>query len=393
MLRSLRSILVATAFVVVALSTASAFAAPSGWESVNVTLHAEEKGSVLLVAGTLPVKTALPATAELSVPAGSEIQWVGEILGGPPADDPALKYKMSTADGVDVYRFTMTKSRTAQAEIPTTAGQLFDGTAYTSSVAWSSAQDVPEVRLSLRVPDGAKAVVPVAGAVMQPGDSGYSFYTKTVKNVKAGDKLDLQMVYTVSAAGAAVDGQRTPKEASSSSGATVLALFIAVIAFAVGAIVLTRRNKASSSAPDAVDARKPSKTSKPADADADTAAPAPRSAGASKRNLITAIIIGVFVLGTVIVGVQGTKPKMAGGVVTEVFAQGESCATATIALKVPDGEDPAATAKTLFTVLRPLSNTATYNADSSSIAVGYCESKSSESALKAALAPTGLVAQ
>lgn len=39
--------------------------------------------------------------------------WIGEILGGPPAEDPQLPYVKTTVGDMDIYKFTLTKSRTA----------------------------------------------------------------------------------------------------------------------------------------------------------------------------------------------------------------------------------------------------------------------------------------
>ncbi len=104
----------------------------------------------------LPEKAALPAEGELSVPAGAKLQWIGEVLGGPANADPELKYTKVTKDGVDVYRFTLTKARTAQVEVLSPAAP-FDGTNYTPAIKWTSAQAVPAVRLNIRVPESAKS--------------------------------------------------------------------------------------------------------------------------------------------------------------------------------------------------------------------------------------------
>ena len=126
-----------------------------------------------------------------------------------------LKFTKTTVKGNDLYRFTLTKSRTAQIEVPLTESMAFDGTTYTSFVAWTAAQDVPEVRLNLRVPRAAVIATPQAGAALLPGDANYAFYTKTVKNVKAGDQLDLAVAYSLptvaaaAAAGAAPSGGRS----------------------------------------------------------------------------------------------------------------------------------------------------------------------------------------
>ena len=134
MRHSLRFIFAAAVFALAVSPVTTGFAAPTTWERVDVTQHSEQGGGVLLVSGELPATASLPADAQLSVPAGSGLQWIGEILGGASADDPELKFTKTTVKGNDLYRFTLTKSRTAQIEVPLTESMAFDGTTYTSFV-------------------------------------------------------------------------------------------------------------------------------------------------------------------------------------------------------------------------------------------------------------------
>ena len=95
----------------------------------------------------------------------------------------------------------------------------------------------------------------------------------------------------------------------------------------------------------------------------------------------------------VIVGVETNKPRVTGDTISRTFAGGEACATASIALGVPPGADAVTTAQSLFDALKavPSITTVTYSLKASTVEVGYCESSSSEAALREALAPTGLV--
>lgn len=229
--------------------TTSAMAAPAEWQRVDVTLHAEQSGGMLLVSGELPDKASLPAEAELSIPAGSEVNWIGQILGGDPSADPELQYKMSTEDGVDVYRFTLTESRIAQLEVPITTEIGFDGTNYNAALAWTSSQDVPEVNMSVKIPAGSQIVRQAADASVAPAEDGYSYYAKTVSNVEAGQQLDLSFAYSAAApAGAA----SVPNAPSATVGPLVIA-FLIVAAIAVVFVVVSRRKTVteSSDAPSA----------------------------------------------------------------------------------------------------------------------------------------------
>lgn len=416
MFRSLRLIVLAAAFALAASIATTAFAAPVAWQRVDVTVHSEQAGGVLLISGELPESASLPAEAELAVPTGSQIQWLGEVLGGEPSADPELKYAKTTSGGLDIYRFTMTKSRNAQIEVPTSAGNMFDGSVYSSSMTWTPSQAVPEVRMMVRIPQGSQLVTSAPGASLQPGDSGFSYYTKTLTNVKAGDRLDLAVAYSVPAAPAALT--RTSTSDSGSAATIILVLGAVVVAAFIALGVrgkLTKRGldetpdsadpEAEAEGPETVDSSgaetsEPSEVSgarvaTPADSDgAEAFAAKPALSGSTKRNLVTASIIGVLLIAAVVMGTQATRPKMTGDTISETFAAGEPCLTSTIALKVPEGADPGKTAETLFSSLRAMGvlNVATYNVKTASIDVGFCESKTTEGAVRQALAPTGMVA-
>jgi hypothetical protein len=393
MRHQLRSILIATAFALAMASASTVVAAPVTWNQVDVTLHAEQGGGVLLVSGELPAKAALPAEAELSVPTGAKLQWIGEILGGPASEDPELTYTKVTKDGVDVYRFTLTKARTAQAEVLSSAAG-YDGTTFTPAIKWTSAQDVPTVRLNVRVPEGAQLAETPPGVTPQPAGDGFTFYSKTAQNVKAGDELSLAFAYTAPAGATAA--RPAAGSAAGSSDGPVLAVILAGIAVVAIAVVLVSRRKPAplTSAEEGVNAVEAAEDEDDSN-DSQTHAPAGRSAGAGRRRLVTGLIIGGLVVGAIVVGSQSGKPKMIGDTVTETFAQGDPCVTANIAVALPAGTDPAQAAETLFGALRPVSGlkSATLNVKTSSMQVGFCESQTSETAVRGALAPTGLIAQ
>ena len=238
MRRARRLLLPFVMLVSVLLWAGSAIAEPTSWERVDVTLHSEQSGGVMLVSGQLPESTKLPAEAELSVPAGSSLQWVGQILGGDPTADPELTYAKSTVDGSDVYRFTLTKARIAQIEIVTSDAAGFDGTKYTPAVKWTATQAVPEVRLSARIPQSAQIVQAAPGAALQPGSTGYGFYTKSVKNVKPGDQLDMTFSYQVAAT--PTSGASTT---SSGSTAQIIVILVAIAAGAFFVMAVRRKMK------------------------------------------------------------------------------------------------------------------------------------------------------
>ena len=108
MLRSLRlSLLPVLAVLALCPGVPSAFAAESPWKSVDVILHDDPSGPILLVAGELADKVTLPAEVVLAAPTGLKLEWAGEVLGGPVEQDPSVTPQMSPSGGVDAYSFSM----------------------------------------------------------------------------------------------------------------------------------------------------------------------------------------------------------------------------------------------------------------------------------------------
>lgn len=208
----------------------TANAAPVAFREIDITSHPEQGATMLLVRGELPEETSLPATAELSVPEGAELSWVGEILGGDPSADPAVEYDKRTVDGMDVYGFTLKQARVAQIEVKVPDVAHWDGTDYAAAMVWRPTQDTAAVRMSVRIPQAAQVTQEATGAALEPGPEGFSYYSLTEKDVKAGQALELAFHYSAPAPTEAA----VPAPASSSNGfalAIVLALALGGMAF------------------------------------------------------------------------------------------------------------------------------------------------------------------
>jgi len=389
---SLRHFLVTVMFALVALSATSAVAAPVSWESVDVTMLSEQTEGVLLLTAHLPETATLPAQAELSVPKGSQIQWIGEIMGGSPEGDLELKNTMTTTGELDTYSFTLTASRIAQIEILASDMLSFDGTNYASSIRWVPGQDVPQVRMAIRVPQTANITAEDPDAGLQPGDGSFAYYSKTIDGVKAGDELALAVAYTVPAAAAA------PATASSGTGLLAFAIpVVVVLGFVlIVASAMKRKKSATVIDDDSAEETDDGDVEAPADSDADDESVADDAArsGVAKRNMVTAVIVAVIVIVAIVAGIQTAKPQQIGDTISQTFNPGEACATANIQLTVPADSDPQATADSLFAALGTIEglNTVTYNQKTSSLSVGYCESETTEILVREALATTGLLA-
>ncbi len=400
MSRASRFILLLVIALAVSSHAVTAFAGPAGWESVDVTLHSEQQQSLLLVSGKLPAGAKLPAEAELAVPAGMQLQWIGETLGGDPSKDPELKYTKSSANGVDVYRFTLTKARSAQVEGVTSAGTTFDGTNYLTALKWTAWQAVPEVRISQRIPQGAQIVQAAPGATVQPGEAGYSFYTKTVKSPKAGDVLDLSFSYSVPAAGST--------STSGGSGSTtstlpvVIIMLIAVGGFGLMAVSLNRKMRAKA----ALDEPEPRKSQeqaaqstpaatrttdkkKPDREPVVEAAPPKRM----KLGIPTLVIVGIILTGFAIAGAKGSSPAVMDGKITRNFGAPSACQSASIPFTANQGVDIAKEAEQLLKGFEGMDGVGEVAIDiaQSKIDVAWCESSQTEDSMRQVLSGTGLI--
>ncbi len=415
MRHSLRITLVTVLCLLQLAFASAAFAAPSPWQTVDIVFHAEESGGVMTVYAELAEGVTLPAQARLSVPAGAEVQWIGEILGGDPAQDPELKFAKTTEGAADIYAFTLTQARIAQIEMLLPAGRTFDGTAYTTALTWPAAEDLPQVRVAVLMPKGAQIVTPAPGAQIMAGDSTSDYYAKTVKDVKAGDVVDLAVTYTEPAAQpAATTGSGASVSAPGGSQGTFVSILLVVVLLVGGVmVVMGARGKIAARTADADAAEEPADgaatgpvatfaAAHAADddaaddaSDADGDASGGSAAGAAKRRMVTAIIAGVLVIAAVALGIQAAKPQVVGDTVAEVFVQGEACVTVDIPVASAGDKDPTATGKALFDAIRPLPGlkSATYDFKNGALTVGFCESETSEAAIREALAPTGMLAE
>ncbi len=120
---------------------------------------------------------------------------------------------------------------------------------------------------------------------------------------------------------------------------------------------------------------------------------APMNTG--KRNAATAAIVVVVVIAAAIVAGQTTRPKVTEDAIVRTFSTGDPCVTAVIPLAVDSSADAQKTADAVFSALTPIRSltTGTYDIKSATLEIGFCESETSEAAIREALAATGLLGE
>lgn len=377
-----------------ALPAAAATTTPSSpWKLVEVTLHTENDQAMLLVSGELADDVKLPVQAQLAVPSGTELQWVGEIMGGAPENDPELKYVKSTADGMDIYSFTLTKSREAQVEGMLTDVFGFDGSTYGSALQWKAWTDLPEVMISQRIPANAQIVNSSEGAAIEGNEGGYSLYTKSLSKMKKGDIADLQFTYTVPT------GAPTAAPAPQSNAP----LFIALGAFAclAAAFAIAIRRKMSSRAPEDADAAAESPAApqisiiegeevQSSSSDEELGEPTRRQA---KPVFVILAVVAALVLGFAFASNRGTSAQVLGGKLTKSFGASSPCSSASIPIVANQGVDLNAQGAQLIDAFtgQPEIGAVTLDLNRSVVDVTFCESAQTPETLGRILESTGLV--
>jgi hypothetical protein len=363
------------------------------WKSVDLVLHGEGANALLIVGGELPETVELPAQVELAAPAGYQLAWIGEILGGPVEADPAVTYEKEIRGASDVYTFTLTQSRTAQLEVDAPGTILWDGSAYTAKVAWTAPWDVEAMNISVRVPEGAQVTTVAEGAQMTPGPPGYSYYRRDFTDVKAGDAPSLLFSYTAPAGATPASGQGAAPAGDGGVAATIAALLMIGALIVVGFAVWRRmKGTGTGDSPD-VPASKASDR-KPASRPAATASGSPGAKrGPSKTLVMAAVVAGALVIGLIIAASGSSSGNVVGDTVVMSYATVDECAEANIPLTAPPGGELAADADKILQSLRPLEGIgrATVYLTQSYISVSYCQSYIDEAQIRAALAPTGYV--
>lgn len=413
MRRAIRALLPLFAAVLIAVPVVPLGAAEkaTAWESVDVVVHDEQGSTLLIVSGTLSDDVKLPARVELAVPTGSEFQWVGEILGGDVADDPAVEPEQTTQDGSDVYSFVLSQSRTGQIEVVAPAGTMAsNGSTTSGTLSWTTTTPIGQLRMKFRVPETAQ-VQPYEGANLTQGPPGFSYLERIVEDVQPGQTETLELV-AVGGSAAAPTG--APQSAA--AGGTSPALWIALALVALGVVFIGRgvlaKMRAKSETPEDESA---SATARPArtisaniadkklgtptptvdqDAAIDEADPTTPTPRRSARPLIIGLIVVAFVAGALIAVNSGRSAIATGDTIEMTYAQVDTCTTSNLGLTPPAGTDLAKDGQKVLEALRSVVGlgNATVYVKESRVEARYCDSQVAEQQILDALAAAGWTA-
>jgi len=181
-----------------------ASAAPITWEEVNVSLDTTIENwpdGMMFVTATLPEETPLPAEVEVMVPAGREILWAGEILGGAPENNPRAQYRrIPYNDNFEIVRTILLQSRILQLEV-SAFGKLTPRDEFTEAlVEWQAPNEIPVVRLGVIVPAGSAITTgPVDILTGSVGENNIAYYREH-RDVATGDDFELRLGFATGGA-------------------------------------------------------------------------------------------------------------------------------------------------------------------------------------------------
>lgn len=382
----------------VAAQPLAALAAPVPPAAIDISVHDEQSGTILLVAGQLPLDTKLPAQMELAVPRGAQLQWAGELLGGEASADPEAEYTKRTEGDNDIYTLTLRQAPQAQVEVIAPGLVTRTATGGRGQLEWTPIADVDSARISFRIPVSAKITEPAEGAELFPQQSGYSFYSRQLTDVKKGEPVLFAFAYEVGvpAAGAGVRG--------TNNQVVPILLLALVVAFGVVVIVSIRRKMAvrRSGHADACDMAVATGTKDTGETvgavDSPGAQPADdgpgqgpgRPAGNRKALAIVGGLVAAAIAAMFFAANASQSARTLGDEIVREYAQGDPCTSTTLQLKLENKD----TADQVFAALEGAQILkATLDPRTGQLEVDFCDSQSSEEAIRGVLQPLGVLTE
>ena len=227
---------VVLAVTVVIAGPLVALAQPGALASLGASLLVQPMGGgepLLIVSGTLPHETPLPAEIALPVPEGSQIEWSGEIIGETIEEDIVAPAVIEERDGAYFAVLTLTNSHVAQVEVtyPGATQPGADG-AIEAMYELVAPAPVESVRLAIGLPPGSTATAVPEGSLAAAGPNNYTYYYAERSGVAPGEALGFTLAYTPPVGGVPA----TP--AGGAPASEVPPLLVALVAAAIAGALL-----------------------------------------------------------------------------------------------------------------------------------------------------------
>jgi len=210
-------------------------------EAITFFLRRLESTYVASVKGYLDPEIELPVTAEIAVPAGSEIIWIGEPSGGSIVHDRDFEdaHTVRTEGQLDIYTVTLIEYPNVQIEyslFEMPVAPLGDGT-YRVVMEYTPLTDLVALRMITNLPPGSV-----------PHDEGIDYFGDTVDgDPQFGyimwDPAGMELIAT-SVTYTPPLGMGTPVDNNLFDGLIVVIVSMLVVAIiAIGAVLLVKRRQ------------------------------------------------------------------------------------------------------------------------------------------------------
>lgn len=232
--------LTALALVATALAPSVAHARVSEYQ-VQFLPVGQTGSSEVIVNVVLSPETSLPATVTVPLPAGAQVLWAGEILGGNPADDPFRQPSVVPTAGALAAVFRLEQRPIAQVEA-TVGEPRVRGKRVESTLSWVNAAEEGTYTFSVVVEAGARDVEISPRPVGEPrrNEAGEALYVLAPVRLAAGQKFEVSVRYDRSTGAASSD--------ATTSGSPVIVVAAAGLGLALIALVLVLRKERAHSA-------------------------------------------------------------------------------------------------------------------------------------------------
>ncbi|MCL4555055.1 MAG: hypothetical protein M1617_05365 [Actinobacteria bacterium] len=230
-------LLTASAILAITARPAAAASNIAPWSEVNVRTDmtvAGFQGGLTMISASLSEVATLPARVQLMVPSGVEMLWMGEVLGGPVAENPRVNVERTTVDGeFDLITTTLTRARVLQVEFEGPGAIVSSPTSIGAGVTWRTPSLIPTLRLGVVVPSGSTLTTGPPGTQPEVIDATRSIFFQESTDVPAGQDMAFRIVY------AAGTGAAPGVPAGQGDGAAYLfPIFVVIFVVAVAGVLL-----------------------------------------------------------------------------------------------------------------------------------------------------------
>jgi hypothetical protein len=225
------------AFAATKSTTASAPVDAAAGGPIDLQIWPGQGGKTAIITVVeIDAKTKLPAVVRIPVMPGSNVEWAGEVLGGPAASDIERPFKLVQGQGGQFAEFTLTTSHRGQIDAIGFPLKV-SSDAVSVSVEYVQSVSSPLTAISVRIPAKTSKVKISPKPQGDPVDNadGESLYSIKPRAFKPGEKETISLSYST-----IPPAEKAP---GSDLNIVLIGLGVALALAVVAMIVIVRRNR------------------------------------------------------------------------------------------------------------------------------------------------------